>query len=195
MDGFVFVLDAATGKLRLKLRAHKLWGAQIAWSPDGKTLVTASNPRVGMSPTGIEFALKSGTGFMIRGDGNTTIGEGKDKIVIAHDSNGDATANGKTERLLKRFDARTGMHIGSALPLQTGAVDMAFSPDGSQIALGEDEFALLLNAQTLATERRLNIPKSPTAPSVPAPVCLAWSQDGATLATSTSRGLTLWRVR
>ena len=195
VDGFVFVLDATTGKLKRKFRAHKLWGAQIAWSPDGKTIVTASNPRVGMSPTAIEFDLKSGTGFMMRDGGSTTIGEGKDKIAITHTSNGDAMANGKTERLLKRFDAQTGKQIGSAISLRTGAVDMAFSPDGKQLALGQHEFALLLNAQTLATERRLNIPKPATIVIAPAPVCVAWSQDGATIATSTERGLTLWRVR
>lgn len=194
-DGFVFVLDAATGKVRFKFRAHRLWGACIAWSPDGKTLVTASNPRLAWSPMHIEFASKTGTGFMVSGTGNSTSGQGKNKLIVAIDAQGDAMWNGKTERLLKRFDARTGTQIGSALPLQMGAVDLAFSPDGSQIALGEHEFALILNAQTLATKRRLDIPKSATAPSVPAPVCLAWSEDGATLATSTVRGLTLWRVR
>lgn len=196
-DGWAFVLDATTGKLRFKFRAHGFWGACIAWSPDGKTLITASNPRVAWSPTHIEFALKAGTGFMVSGTGKATSGQGKDKLIVAIDAKGDATWNGRTERLLKCFDARTGRQIGSAIPLQTGAVDLAFSPDGRRIALGEHEFALLLNAQTLATERRLNIPKpaTPGSSSVPAPVCLAWSEDGATLATSTSRGLTLWRVR
>ncbi len=197
VDGFVFVLDATTGKLKHKFRAHGLWGAQIAWSPDGKTLVTASNPRIGMSPTAIEFDLKSGTGFMIRDGGGTTMRQAneKNKIVITHTPGGDAMANGKTERLLKRFGAQTGRQIGSALALQTGAVDMAFSPDGTQLALGQHEFALLLNAQTLETERRLNIPKTTTIVITPAPVCVAWSNDGATIATSTERGLTLWRVQ
>lgn len=200
-DGWAFVLDATTGKLRFKFRAHGLWGACIAWSPDGKTLVTASNPRLAWSPTHIEFALKSSGGTLMMSGTEGTITEGrihdKNRLVIAQNKIGDATWNGRTERLLKRFDARTGTQIGSAIPLQTGAVDIAFSPDGRQLALGEHEFALLLNAQTLATERRLDIPK-PTTPgssSVPAPVCLAWSEDGSTLATSTSRGLTLWRVR
>jgi WD40 repeat protein len=191
VDGFVFVLDAQTGKLQRHFRAHGMFGACVAWSPDGKTLVTATNPRVGMSPLKIEYAFKSEGRFMGIG---AVIGQGKNKRVLATDKVGDATWNGKTERQLKRFDARTGKQIGAAIPLQTGAVDLAFSPDGSQLALGEHEFALILNAQTLATERRLDVPTA-TASSVPAPVCLAWSQDGATLATSTSRGVVLWRMR
>ncbi len=197
-DGWVFVLQAATGKVRLKFRAHQLFGAQVAWSPDGKTLVTATNPRVALSPTHLEYAFKSGAGLsMGAGEGTITNGQigDKNRFTVAQAPNGDATWNGRTERLLKRFDARTRRQIGTALPLQTGAVDLAFSPNGRQIALGEHEFALILNAQTLASERRLDIPKLATSTSVPAPVCVAWSQDGATLATSTSRGLTLWRVR
>ncbi len=200
LDGWVFVFDGTTGKLNRKFRAHQWFGAQIAWSPDGKTLVTATNPRMALSPTHLEYALKSGAGLsMGAGEGTITNGQigDKNRFTVAQAPNGDAAWNGRTERLLKRFDARTGTQIGSAVPLQTGAVDLQFSPDGSQIALGEHEFALILNAQTLATQRRLDIPKPaiPTSTSVPAPVCLAWSDDGATLATSTSRGLTLWRVR
>ena len=193
-DGWVFVLQAATGKVRLKFRAHQLFGAQIAWSPDGQTLVTATNARGALSPTQLEYDIPF--------HGILTLSHVKQSLTsqdirLVTDKNGDATWNGRTERLLKRFDARTGTQIGSAVPLQTGAVDLQFSPDGSQIALGEHEFALILNAQTLQTQRRLDIPKPaiPTSTSVPAPVCLAWSDDGATLATSTSRGLTLWRVR
>ena len=193
-DGRVFVLGAATGKVRLKFRAHQLFGAQIAWSPDGQTLVTATNPRGALSPTQLEYDIPF--------HGTLTLNHVKQTLTsqdirLVTDKNGDATWNGRTERLLKRFDARTGTQIGSALPLQTGAVDLQFSPDGTQIALGEHEFALILNAQTLQTQQRLDIPKPaiPTSTSVPAPVCLAWSDDGATLATSTSRGLTLWRVR
>lgn len=196
VDGWVFVLDAARVKLRLKFRAHQLFGAQIAWSPDGKTLVTATNPRVALSPTHLEYDIPFYGVISVSGPkASSSSGMGKIKIVLTTNKNGDATWNGRTERLLKRFDARTGKQIGSALPLQTGAVDLAFSPDGRQLALGEHEFALLLNAQTLATERRLDIPKPATlgSSSVAAPVCLAWSEDGSTLATS--RGLTLWRVR
>ncbi len=199
LDGWVFVLDARSGKLRLRFRAHQLFAAQIAWSSDGKTLLTATNPRFSLAPKNIKFDLKSGGDVMIgHGQGSATIGlvPGKPQWVIATDAQGVTTWNGRTERLLKRFDARTGKQIGRAFSLETGAVDMAFSPDGKQLALGEHEFALLLNAQTLATERRLNIPPSPTVPNpVPAPVCVAWSGDGATLATSTQRGLTLWRMR
>lgn len=188
LDGWVFVFDSASGKLRLKFRAHQLFGAQIAWSPDGKTLVTATNPRLMMTPRNWKFDLKSGPSFSL--GGSNQIG---DKFTLATKANGDATWNGRTERLLKRFDARTGQQIGSAFPLQTGAVDIAFSPDGKQLALGEHEFALVLNAQTLKTERRLNA--LTVSPTPPAPVCVAWSQDSATLATSTVRGLTLWRMR
>lgn len=195
-DGLVFVLNGQSGKLRLKFRAHGLWGAQIAWSKDGNELVTASNPRLGLSPTRVRFSLKSGTGFMFGAGGTTTLGEGKDKIVVATKANGDSTWGGKTERLLKRFDARTGKIIGKPVGLQTGAVDLQFSPDGTQIALGQYDFALLLNAQTLKTERRLVVPLAPSAPgSVALPVCVAWSSDGRTLATSTQHGLMLWRVR
>ena len=196
VDGWVFVLDAATGKLRLKFRAHQLWGAKIIWAPDGKSLVTGSNPRVALSPTRIEFDLKSGTNFILALADKTTFDEGKTKVTISSNPQGDALWNGQTERLLKRFDARTGAPIGTPIPLETGAVDMAFSPDGNQLAVGEHEFALLLNAQTLATERRLDMPKPPPPgfTSPPAPVCVAWAPDGATLATSTARGLTLWRI-
>jgi WD40 repeat protein len=117
------------------------------------------------------------------------------KRVLTQKLNGDFTFNGRTERLLKRFDALTGKQIGSVLPLQTGAVDIAFSPDGRQIALGEHEFALILNSETLAPERRLNVLPTPTAGLIQAPVCVSWSPDSATLATSTSRGLMLWRMR
>lgn len=196
-DGWVFVLDGAMGKLRLKFRAHNLFGAQIAWSPDGKTLVTASNPRVEFSPTGFSYAFrKEGGEISSHSAGTTTIGEGKSKIVISSNAQGEMMWNRRTERLLKRFDARTGQLIGSALPLETGAVDLAFSPDGTQLALGQHNFALVLNAQTLQAERRLNIPTPRYAALLtPEPVCVAWSKDGTTLATSTSRGLLLWRMR
>ncbi|BCM91265.1 hypothetical protein IAD21_03131 [Abditibacteriota bacterium] len=198
-DGWVFILNARSGNLRTKFRAHQLFGAQIAWSPDGKTLVTATNPRLGYSRTCLRVYFKSG-GDVSMGDGTKTVvvGKGTSKVVLVQKANSDITWNGQTERLLKRFDARTGKPIGAALPLQTGAVALAFSPDGEFLAVGEHNFALILDAAHLGTERRLTIPSEQQnrKPSViEAPVCVAWSPKGTTLATSTWRGLTLWRMR
>lgn len=194
-DGWVFILDGASGQLRLKFRAHQYFGAQVAWAPDGKTLLTATNSRLGWSPTHLAFDFKSGVGFMGGGSFIMRGDKGRAGIAIVQHSNGELTFNGHTERLLKRFDSQTGKQRGKSVPLQTGAVDMVFSPDGRQVALGEHNFALILDADTLATKRRL--PTSVPAPtnSPPDPVCVAWSPDGGTLATSTWRGITLWRTR
>lgn len=188
-NGWVFVLDIPTGKLRLQFRAHQFFGAQIAWSPDGKTFVTGSNTRLGIAPTPLCLDFGDGSTCLGRGPGTSSVGT---KLVIVEKPNGELTWNGRTERLLKRFDARTGKPIGSPLTLQTGAVDIAFAPNGEQLAIGEHGFALILNPSTFAIERRLPI-SSPVRGIDP--VCVAWSPDGATLATSTMSRLTLWRAR
>ena len=185
-DGYAFLWNASDGNLIRKWRAHPWVAATVAWSPDGATLLTGANPRLGEDFGNWAF-IKNGSGV----SGGGGIGEGTftvGKTIIKTDPQGGLTINGQTDRSLRLWNAQTGQLLHN-WESASGICSAQFSPDGSEIAVGTHGEALIFDAVTLTVKRRLPMPNYPQWPA-----SVAWSPDGATLAVACAPELTLWRA-
>jgi WD40 repeat protein len=186
--------------------------AAVAWSQDGERLVTGSYDRTlrawgakdgaGVFATdanaGFVFAVAAGKDFFAAGgqDGHVRLFQADSKLradIAAHDAactdlalapGGKVLASVGADRVLRLSDASTGesLHVLRDLPgLQ---FRLAWSPDGSRVAVGSSDVRLVDAATGELVE---------TLPRLAAPLtALAFSPDGSTLAAGLAdRSITL----
>src|SRR5262249_7111245 len=144
-DGEVFVWEAATGKVRLRLRpqGHVVYG--VAFSPDGGTLAAAlfnGTAHVWDAATGKELRVLKGHVEEVR--------------AVAFSPDGKTLATGGEDQTVRLWDVTTGRQR-----LAPGGLDglvrrIAFAPDGRTVATaGEEKVIRLLDAATGAERRQL----------------------------------------
>ncbi|BCM92612.1 hypothetical protein IAD21_04494 [Abditibacteriota bacterium] len=152
--------------------AHTDQVYSVAWSPDGKTLASGSLDKTvalwdvstGARLYTLNGHLKEVTGVAFSPDGSTLASVGDD---------------------MKLWDAHTGTPKGG-LPLKggedRGASGVAWSPDGSMLAIGSSPL-VLWDARTQKVQNEGKIPAIPSLGTVNA---VAFSPDGALVATAQS---------
>jgi WD40 repeat protein/beta-lactamase regulating signal transducer with metallopeptidase domain len=132
-DGTIVLADSEKGRVVRKIAAHKVRAWSVAWSPDGKHLLTAAGPWDRMDGAGEARVWSVETGKMTHGlKGLTARGQwaawsrdGKRAVVCQ--SNGEALLyDTGTWEVLHTLKAETPDPARSA----------SFSPDGSILAVG-----------------------------------------------------------
>ncbi|HVL72443.1 MAG TPA: c-type cytochrome [Beijerinckiaceae bacterium] len=116
-DGKVRILSA-DGALRAEVENGRTPVIALALSPDGSRIAAAS---VGGSVAMIERA--SGKVLF------TLVGPGLPVWSLAFKPDGSELLTGGTDRLVRRWDMRTGEHIGPVVPTRTGDLLAGFSGD------------------------------------------------------------------
>lgn len=190
-DGYIFVFDGKTGQKRRVWRAHRWLASNLAWSRDGKFLVSGANPRLGETVSRYAFHWRFGMGTS-GGDTAGTItasGDKGEKVTIVTNRSGDTTINGQSDRDLKLWDAQSGKLL-QKWPSASGITALQWSPDDEKIAVGTHGEALLFDAKTWKITRRFPLPNDPKSPA-----SVAFSPDGRTLAVASKNALSLWRLR
>ncbi len=162
----VLFIDAQTGKLRRKFAtAQPSYRDAAQWSPN-----------VRWSPDGKTLAIYGGHAFV-----QTYSPAGKPR----------------NHEFLYVHDAQSGKLICSwsqivDLEQTQGIINVSYSPDSGQLALGTyDGQALLMNLKLGALER--SFPSD--SKLIPVPQSVAFAPDGNTLAVAAQNKITLWRIK
>ena len=184
-DGWAFVWDTKNGKLVRKWRAHPWVAATVAWSPNGKTLVTGGNPRLGLAGM---WTISVINGSSISGGGPGEMIGTEENLKLRVDAQNNLTVNGQTDRSLRLWNAKSGKLLRKWESV-AGVCSAQFSPDGREIAVGTHGEALVFDATNLSIKRRLPMQDYPNWPA-----SVAWAPDGKTLAVACAPQLSLWRA-
>lgn len=175
-DHDVRLWDLAGGRLVARLRGHTSLVTAVAYTPDGRTVVsTGFDGKVRLWNAGDGRALAVLTGhtdrvrvLAVSPDGRTLVTAGNDQTARIWD--------------LARRSLRAAVALGDIHQAQA----LAFSPDGSIVAVGSGgNLVTLLDHDLAAVRSRITTRYPPTA--------LAYSPDGLTLAQADVEGrVDLW---
>jgi WD40 repeat protein len=184
-DGAVRLWNVPVGTLRSCLQPggpSSRGGAGVAFAPDGTLYAIGAG-------TVQRWRVADGTLLRVR-DGTTA---GVSSVAVAPDGRLLAVGAGWSERrepLIQLWDAADGRCLRTLQAQHFGAVvGLAFSPDGTLLAAGDERVRLWRVADAALVQ---NLPVLPEA----ALVCgLAFSPDGTMLATgSGDNAVRLWRI-
>jgi WD40 repeat protein len=125
------VFDSATGKLILSLESHAGGNGNVAYSPDGRRIVTGSRDktaRVWDTETGREIFTPEAFASLVS--------------VGAYSPDGKRIVTGSRDKTPKVRDAATGREIFSLQGHTDEVAGVAFSPDGTRIATGSRDMTV-----------------------------------------------------
>lgn len=189
-DTSIKLWDVNTGKVKRTLKGHQFKVTSVAFSPDGQTLASGSEDKT-------VKLWDARTGQLKR-----TLGRHTDRVqAVAFAPDGQTLASGGScwtghfqtySGEVKLWDVQTG-RLKRSLTVRSGGVqDVAFSPDGKQLAYGtfwyqKPATVAVWDWPTGKREKRLlgSVFGRPT---------VAFSPDGKTLAIGHDMGVTLWEV-
>jgi WD40 repeat protein/serine/threonine protein kinase len=168
------VWDAATGQEILTLKGHARWVTSVAFSPDGKRIVTGSadqTARVWDAETGLEIlALKGHQGLV---------------HSVAFSPDGKRIVTGSRDGTAKVWDAEMGQEVPTLKGHRDFVSSIAFSPDGQRIVTGSGDWtAKAWNAATGQEVLTLGSPGSPW--SVAGVWSVTFSPDGQRIVTGSN---------
>ena len=184
-DGWAFIWNADDGKLVRKWRAHPWVAASLAWSPDGKTLATGANPRLGQAG---QWTISFVQGLSTSGNGGGDIHFKGEQFQLITGKQNNLVINGQTDRSLRLWNVESGQMLRKWESV-TGVCSAQFSPDGLELAVGTHGEAILFDAANLNIARRLPLENYSNWPA-----SVAWAPDGKTLAVACAPELSLWRA-
>lgn len=134
----VIVLDSQTGEILHILTGHSHPINSVAFSPDGKRIVSASD----------DWTVKiwdSRTGSLLHSL------EGHQKVVesVSFSPDGRYVASASNDGAIMLWDVKTGERVRAFTGHTSGVTDVAFSPDGKRIVSGSyDESARVWDVKT-----------------------------------------------
>ena len=204
-DGTIRLWDGISGDPRAMITGHAVEVSSLAFSPDGQTLATSGWESVvqlweiaGPTPLkairtghldGIESIAFSPDGRTIASGGS---GGWEDNTVFLWDVRDKTPLEGSG--LVCQFPVPSD-HKAAYLPHIEEVSAVAFSPDGTTLAAGEEygsNRVILLDVATGVSKAVLAIPRTNNSDGV---TCIAFSPDGETLAIGYYRNIGLWDVR
>ena len=163
------------------LRGHSGWVLSVAFSPDGKTLASAS---VDQTIILWDVATRQQIGAPLRGHTDSV-----SSVVFSPD--GKTLASADADKTIILWDVTTQQQIGAPLRGHSGAINsLAFSPDGKTLASGSWDRTIVL--WDVATQQQTGAPLQGHSDTV---WSVAFSPDGKTLASGSSdKTIILWDV-
>jgi RNA polymerase sigma factor (sigma-70 family) len=170
----IHIWDAATGKQLRTLEGHTDGVLCLAYSPDGKTLASASNDgtvRLWDPDKGVERASLPGHSGAVRW------------LAWSHD--GKRLASAGADGTVRVWDADKGTEVRSITAHEGGAEGVAFSPDGKRLVSGGADKTVRLWDADKGTELRKVTREKPIH-------TVAFSSDGKLVACGGAFDVLLW---
>ena len=148
------------GNRSWRSQANSSDGSDLAFAPDGKTLVTVGGDGAAV------WDLRSRKKILSLSRGGTLAG-------VAFSADGSRIATAGEDRKAKIWDAETGGELLS-LELPHAVTSVAFSPDGTELATGDASgivrvFALRVDDLVRLARERIRDTPTPSGPSPPSP--------------------------
>ncbi len=174
IDETVRLWDIKTGKLLRTFIGHKDEVFSVAFSPDGKTVVSSSKESVRLWNTHGEEQLRS----VIT---HTAI------LGAAFSPDGNTLASGNADNTVRLWDAKSGEPLTTLIGHKGEVSNVAFSPDGNTLASMGNDTVRLWDARTGEHLRALSESKY---------YSMAFSPDDETLATEhQGNTVRLWNTK
>ncbi|MBY0526853.1 MAG: PQQ-binding-like beta-propeller repeat protein [Gemmataceae bacterium] len=180
--GFIRLWDVTTGKQSREWEAHAKEITSLAFSPDSKQIVSGSSDRsVRM--------WDAGEGKELR-----VFADQLDPVVsVAFSADGKRVAAGGRRSVVHVWDAATGNEICQLKGDAGRLFGIAFSPDSQTLAMGSKTIVRLWDLTTRKEIRTFGQAIGDDVTSYNNDEALAFSADGATLATG-GKSIRLWEV-
>ncbi|MBI4673663.1 MAG: PQQ-binding-like beta-propeller repeat protein [Chloroflexi bacterium] len=177
--------------LRTTLRGHTANVWSVTFSPDGKTLASASCAKNDAEGDCVQGEIRLWDASSGKQIGNPLMGHTGLVRSVAFSPDGKLLASGSFDRTIRLWDAANGKPLGQPLTGHTAAIDaVVFSPDGKLLASGGGDRTIRL--WDVASGAQVGEPFAGHSESV---IGVAFSPDSKTLASGSGDGtIRLWDV-
>ena len=157
-----------TGKTLMAVQANTSNGSDLAFAPDGKTLVTVGGDGAAV------WNLRSHKRILSLSRGGKLAG-------VAFNSDGSRIATAGEDRTARIWDAATGREL-LTLEFPHAVTSVAFSPDGTELTTGDANGIVRVHAlrvEDLVRLARQHLSDAPTTVVSPPPAAAAFEPQGA----------------
>ncbi len=135
---YVRVWETATGKLVRHLEATEGYVWAVAFSPDGKSLVTSESPR---GDDALVHIWDLATGELER---SIRLSNSYGVFALAFSPDSHLIATGGADAIIRYWDVDTGIPVSTSIGHGKTVTSLAFSPDGTQLVSGSSDWTVKL---------------------------------------------------